>query len=94
MRATSHRFRHSASTRSPRGWTFLVGCNADFIISDRKFLSFSNKMNLISFENSLHAGVSTTVFLRQAIPQSAFEDAVKDYVADPETDDEGDMYEA
>jgi hypothetical protein len=51
-------------------------------------------MNLISFENSLHAGVSTTVFLRQAIPQSAFEDAVKDYVADPETDDEGDMYEA
>jgi hypothetical protein len=30
----------------------------------------------------------------QAIPSSAFDDAVKDYQEDSETDDEGDMIEA
>ena len=44
----------------------------------------------------LHAGVST--FEPQqclaAIPTSAFADAVQDYKADSETDDEGDMITA
>ena len=45
-----------------------------------------------SFETSVHAGVSTTVNrIHQVIPESAFADAVNDYIADDETDDEGDM---
>ena len=52
-------------------------------------------MNLNSFINSLHAGVSTTgVFTRAAIPESAFVDAVNDYVENSETDDDGSMIEA
>jgi hypothetical protein len=43
----------------------------------------------------LHAGVSTVEpQTRQAIPFSAFIDAVEDYEADSETDDEGDMMNA
>ena len=44
---------------------------------------FLKKRNLTSFENSLNAGVSTNANqIQEAIPQSAFIDAVKDYVAD------------
>ena len=43
----------------------------------------------------LHARVSTIEpQIRQAIPFSAFVDAVEDYEADTETDDEGDMMNA
>jgi hypothetical protein len=50
---------------------------------------------LISLNISLHAGVSTTeVKIHQAIPQSAFVDAVKDYVENSETDDEESMVDA
>jgi hypothetical protein len=50
---------------------------------------------LISLKISLHAGVSTNeVKIRQAIPQSAFVDAVKDYEENSETDDEGCMIDA
>ena len=46
-------------------------------------------------ECSLHAGVSTfDGGIRQAIPQSAFADAVDDYVGNSETDDDGDMLDA
>ena len=42
---------------------------------------------------SLHAGVSGTEFRsNQAIPHSAFVDAVNDYVADSETDEEGSIH--
>ena len=45
---------------------------------------------------SLHAGVSTIEprLRPAAIPVSAFEDAVVEYKADSETDDEGDMMNA
>jgi hypothetical protein len=50
---------------------------------------------LYSFSIRLHAGVSTIEpQIRQAIPFSAFVDAVEDYEADTETDDEGDMMNA
>jgi hypothetical protein len=53
-----------------------------------KFISFKTRA-------SLHAGVSTTESqIRPAIPQSAFIDAVVDYIADDVTDDEGSGYEA
>ena len=47
-----------------------------------------------SLNNSLHAGVSTFEHgVRQAIPHSAFVDAVNDYQeADSETDDEGSIH--
>lgn len=47
-----------------------------------------------SFKNSLHAGVSTfELGVRQAIPHSAFVDAVKEYKEDDsETDDEGSIH--
>lgn len=52
-------------------------------------------MILFSLKASLHAGVSTfTTGIKQAIPQSAFIDAVNDYIAQSETDDDGDMLEA
>ena len=54
-------------------------------------------MNFISFNGSLHAGISTLAiegWIPQAIPQSAFVDAVNDYVAHLETDDVGCTLEA
>ena len=49
-------------------------------------------MYIYSLSIRLHAGVSTIEpQIRQAIPCSAFVDAVEDYEADSETDDEGDM---
>lgn len=75
----------------------MVVCNVDFIILDGESKSFLFlNLNLIPFKTSLHAGISTTtaIGIRQAIPESAFVDAVNDYVANSETDDEGDMYEA
>ena len=57
--------------------------------------SFFKKRNLTSFENSLNAGISTNANqIWEAIPQSAFIDAVKDYVADNEINSEGSMVEA
>jgi hypothetical protein len=48
---------------------------------------------LFLFDISLHAGVSTAEFRsRQAIPHSAFVDAVNDYQEDDETDDEGSIH--
>ena len=56
---------------------------------------FYKKRNLTSLENSLNAGVSINVnLIREAIPQSAFVDAVKDYVAYNEINGEGSMVEA
>ena len=56
---------------------------------------FFKKRNLTSFENSLNAGVSTNANqIQEAIPQSAFIDVVKDYVADNEINGEGSMVEA
>jgi hypothetical protein len=52
---------------------------------------------LFSFKAaSLHAGVSTFMggAVQQAIPVSAFADAVNDYVGNSGTDDDGDMLEA
>ena len=47
------------------------------------------------FKPRLHAGVSTTESqVHQAILQSAFTDAVNDYVAKSETDDDGSGIEA
>ena len=44
---------------------------------------------------SLHAGVSTIEPVsRHAISFSAFVDAVEEYIADSETDDEGSMRDA
>jgi hypothetical protein len=43
---------------------------------------------VISFKTSLNAGVSTPVKgIRQAIPESAFDDAVNDYMANDNMDD-------
>ena len=48
-----------------------------------------------NFNTSLNAGVSTNANqIREAVPQSAFIDAVKDYVADNEINGEGSMVEA
>jgi hypothetical protein len=48
-----------------------------------------------SFKASLHAGVSTyECGIQQAIPQSAFMDAVNDYVVNSETDDDGSFIQA
>ena len=74
----------------------MVVYNVDFTIleGESKSFLFLNR-NLIPFKSSLHAGVSTTVAeIHQAIPKSAFVDAVNDYVANSETDEEGDMIEA
>ena len=52
-------------------------------------------MYIYSLSIRLHAGVSTIEpQIWQAIPFSAFIDAVEDYEADSETDDEGDMMNA
>ena len=52
-------------------------------------------MYIYSLSIRLHAGVSTIEpQIWQAIPFSAFVDAVEDYEADSETDDEGDMMNA
>ena len=59
------------------------------------FFFLKNRGNLISFKTRLHAGVSTTESqICQAIPQSAFVDAVNDYVANSETEDDGSGIEA
>jgi hypothetical protein len=48
------------------------------------------KVIFFSFEASLHAGISTFEGrLQSAIPQSAFLDAVNEYVNKSETDDDG-----
>lgn len=58
-------------------------------------LIFFKRVNLISFKTRLHAGVSTTESrIHQAIPQSAFIDAVNDYVENSVTDDDGSGIEA
>src|ERR1700679_343539 len=86
---------HLATTRSPKVLIFLVGCNVNFIILDGESFIFKRSGNLILFKISLHAGLSTTeVKYRQGIPHSAFVDAVNEYEADSETDDEGSMLDA
>lgn len=71
----------------------MVSCSVDFIILDGESFFLNGKF--FSHKTSLHAGVSTTEgWIHQAIPHSAFVDAVNDYVANSETDDEGSMVEA
>ena len=93
MTAISCLSNHLATTRSPKVLTFLVGCNVGFITLDGESFIFLYE-NSFSFKNSLHAGVSTFEHgVRQAIPHSAFVDAVKDYQEDDsETDDEGSIH--
>ena len=94
MTAMSCLLHHSASIRSLEGLISLVSCNVSFITMDGESLIFLF-VNLISYNPSLHAGISTIESrVKQAISQSAFVDAVDDYVENSVTDDEGSGIEA
>jgi hypothetical protein len=82
-----------APTQGLEALTFSVGCNGDFIIMAGESF-FGGGGNLISFNISLHAGVSATEHRsRQVISHSAFVDAVNDYqMDDDETDTEGEIH--
>ena len=57
---------------------------------------YPKTLSILCFQQSLHAGAPTIEphLHLVAIPVSAFEDAVVEYKAESETDDEGDMMNA
>ena len=96
MKAMSPLYPISGNILNLRTWTFSVGSNADFIIMAGKFLLFYEILYLnVATISRLHTGVLTIEpEIRQAIPQSAFVDAVEEYEKDEETEDEGSGREA
>jgi hypothetical protein len=89
MIATVSPFPNSEFIRNQETWTSSVGYNVNYITLAGRFFFLLFVSMLIILR--LHAGVSTIEPQpRAAIPFSAFADAVEEYEADSETDDEGD----
>jgi hypothetical protein len=95
MKATSSPLPNLATIQNPKTSTCSVGFNANFTtLAGRVFFAHHISIYLFAIL-SLHAGVSTVEpQTRQAIPFEAFVDAVEEYEADSETDDEGDQMNA
>ena len=86
---------NSASIQNPKNWISSVDFNVSFTTTVGE-CCFSLHIFIYLFAIlRLHAGVSTVEpQTRQAIPFDAFIDAVDDYEADSQTDDEGDQMNA
>ena len=72
----------------------MVNSNLNLVTMACEFFFSFFDIRLYLMDKSLHAGISTVTPTCNAIPFSAFADAVEEYEADSAMDDEGDMINA